>query len=56
LLGDNGPIKRFELKELLGHHREWHERTRKVSDAITKGDLPLIFENPSGASAPANDG
>lgn len=41
--GDDGPVKRFELKELLTHHRQWTEHSRKINEAITKGDLPLAF-------------
>jgi hypothetical protein len=41
--GDEGPVKRFELKELLSEHLKWTEHTRFVSDAVAKGDLPLAF-------------
>jgi tetratricopeptide (TPR) repeat protein len=41
--GDDGPIKRFELKELLTEQLNWNEHTRRIDDAIAKGDLPLAF-------------
>jgi tetratricopeptide (TPR) repeat protein len=41
--GDDGPIKRFELKDLLAHQLEWNEYTRKINDAVNKGDLPMTF-------------
>jgi hypothetical protein len=43
LSGDDGPIKRFEMKEVLAHHRRWNERVGKVSEGVTKGTVPLIF-------------
>jgi hypothetical protein len=43
LSGDDGPIKRFEMKEVLAHHRHWNERASKVSEEVTKGAVPLIF-------------
>jgi hypothetical protein len=47
LSGEDGPVKAFELKDLLAHHREWQEHTRRITDAVVKGNLPLGF----GASA-----
>jgi len=41
--GDDGPIKHFELKELLSEQLNWSKRTRRINDAIVKGDLPLAF-------------
>jgi hypothetical protein len=40
--GPDGPIRRFELKELLKHQLDWNERIRKINDAIVRGDAPLI--------------
>jgi hypothetical protein len=41
--GDEGPVKRFELKELLTQHLKWTEYSGNISDAVVKGDLPLAF-------------
>ncbi len=41
--GDDGPVKRFELKELLEQQVRWREHSRKINDATVKGDLPLAF-------------
>jgi hypothetical protein len=41
--GAEGPVKRFELKELLTQHLKWTEHSRNISDAVVKGDLPLAF-------------
>jgi hypothetical protein len=46
LSGPDGPVKRFELKELLAQQVDWNERTRKINDAVVKGDLPLTFAAP----------
>lgn len=46
LSGPDGPVKRFELKELLSRQVAWNERTREINDAVVKGDLPLIFAAP----------
>ena len=44
--GDDGPIKRFELKELLAQQLKWNEFTRKIGDAVAKGDMPLTVAAP----------
>jgi hypothetical protein len=43
LSGADGPIQRFELKELLRQQQEWNERTRSISHSIVRGEVPLIF-------------
>jgi hypothetical protein len=43
LSGADGPVKRFELKELLSQQRDWDERTSKLNDAIKEGTLPLAI-------------
>jgi hypothetical protein len=43
LSGADGPIQRFELKELLPQQQEWNERTRSISDSIVRGKVPLII-------------
>jgi hypothetical protein len=43
LSGDDGPVRRFELKELLSDQLDWNEHSRRINDAIAKGDLPLTF-------------
>lgn len=39
--GPEGPIQRFELKEVFKRHIEWTEYSRKINEAIVKGDMPL---------------
>ena len=46
LSGPDGPIQRFELKELLAQQVEWNEFTRKVNEAIARGDMPLLVAGP----------
>jgi len=43
LSGDDGPVQRIELKELLPQQQAWNERTRSISEMITRGDVPLII-------------
>jgi|CXWL01.1.fsa_nt_gi tetratricopeptide (TPR) repeat protein len=40
--GEDGPIKRFEIKELLAEQREWAEHNRDINQAITGGQMPLV--------------
>jgi tetratricopeptide (TPR) repeat protein len=47
LSGDDGPIKRFELKELLPQQLEWNERTRKISEHVVNGEVPLVIAAPA---------
>lgn len=42
LSDSDGPIQRFELKDLLPQQQEWNERTRTISDSIVRGEIPLI--------------
>ena len=46
LSGSDGPIQRFELKELLARQVAWRHRTRKINDAIVAGDVPLMMAAP----------
>jgi hypothetical protein len=46
LSGPDGPIQRFELKELLAKQVEWNEFTRKVNEAIARGEMPLLVAGP----------
>ena len=46
LSGPDGPIQRFELKELFAKQVEWNEFTRKVNEAIARGDMPLLVAGP----------
>jgi hypothetical protein len=45
--GPDGPVQRFELKELLDRQIEWNQHSRKVNDLIISGDVPLIVAAPS---------
>lgn len=46
LSGPDGPIRRFEIKEILSWQTEWNERTRKINEAIIRGDMPLLVAAP----------
>jgi hypothetical protein len=46
LSGEDGPVRRFELKELLSQQTEWNERSRTVSEGISRGDFPLAIAAP----------
>lgn len=43
LSGSDGPIQRFELKELLARQVAWRDSSRKINDAIVAGDVPLAM-------------
>lgn len=43
LSGPEGPIQRFELKDLLAKQIEWNEHTRKINDGIVRGEIPLTI-------------
>ncbi|KRP89212.1 hypothetical protein AOQ73_26690 [Bradyrhizobium pachyrhizi] len=42
LSGPDGPIQRFEIKELLAQQTEWNEHTRSVTEHVVRGELPLF--------------
>jgi hypothetical protein len=42
LSGPDGPIRQFELKDILEKQTEWNEQTRRIQEGITRGDIPLI--------------
>jgi hypothetical protein len=46
LSGPDGPIQRFELKELLAKQIEWNDFTRKVNESIARGEMPLLVASP----------
>jgi hypothetical protein len=46
LSGPDGPIRRFELKELLSQHTAWNEQTRRINEAIVRGEMPLLVAAP----------
>jgi hypothetical protein len=41
LSGPEGPIRQFELKDILAKQVEWNEHTREIHEAISRGDMPL---------------
>ena len=47
LSGEDGPIKRFELREILPQQLEWNERTRKISEHVVNGEVPLVIAAPA---------
>jgi hypothetical protein len=42
LSGADGPVRAFELKDLLEKQIEWNEHSRKISEGISRGDIPLV--------------
>ncbi len=46
LSGPDGPVKQFELKDLLSQHAEWSEHTRAIGEAIAGGEMPLLVAAP----------
>lgn len=47
LSGPDGPVRQFELKDLLKQQLDWNERTRKVDEIVLNGDVPLIVAAPA---------
>lgn len=47
LSGADGPIQRFELKELLTRQVTWRDQSRRINDAIVAGDVPLLLAVPA---------
>jgi hypothetical protein len=46
LSGPDGPVKQFELKDLLSHQAQWSEHSRRINDAIAGGEMPLLVAAP----------
>jgi hypothetical protein len=46
LSGPDGPVRQYELKELLAQNLDWSEHTRKVNDAVVRGNIPLAIAAP----------
>jgi hypothetical protein len=40
LSGPDGPVKQFELKDLLSHQVEWSEHSRTIGDAVAGRSIP----------------
>lgn len=46
LSGPDGPVKQFELKDLLSQQAEWSEHSRSIGDAVAGGEMPLLVAAP----------
>lgn len=46
LSGPDGPVQRFEIKQLLAQRSEWNHHTKTVTDGVVRGDLPLFVAAP----------
>ena len=46
LSGPDGPVKQFELKDLLSQQAEWSEHSRTIGDAVAGGEMPLLVAAP----------
>ncbi|WP_155888550.1 hypothetical protein [Inquilinus limosus] len=43
LSGPDGPIRRFELKDLLERQTEWNEQTSRIQEGVVRGEIPLTI-------------
>lgn len=43
LSGADGPVQRYELKDLIPQQHEWNKRTLSISASIVQGDVPFII-------------
>ena len=43
LSGPDGPLQSVELKEIIRQQRAWNERSNKISEHITRGEIPLAI-------------
>ena len=41
--GDNGPIRRFTVKDFLDRKPDWEERDSEISRQLVRGDLPMYL-------------
>lgn len=46
LSGPDGPVKQFQLKDLLPQQAEWSEHSRAISEAIASGDMAMLVAAP----------
>jgi hypothetical protein len=46
LSGPDGPVKQFELKDLLSQQAQWSEHSRRIGDAVAGGEMPLLVAAP----------
>jgi TPR repeat protein len=46
LSGPDGPVRQFELKDLLSQQAQWNEHTKFVNEAVVRGDIPLLVAAP----------
>jgi hypothetical protein len=46
LSGPDGPVKQFELKDLLSQQAEWSDHSRTIGDAVARGEMPLLVAAP----------
>jgi len=47
LSGLGGPVQRVEIKDLLAQQIEWNRYTRRINEAITHGEVPLVAAAPA---------
>lgn len=47
LSGPDGPVQRVAIKDLLSQHIEWNRHTRRINEAITHGEVPLVAAAPA---------
>ncbi len=43
LSGDDGPIRKMKLKELLDQKPEWNRRTSEIWEQLGRGELPMFL-------------
>ncbi|MDB5528099.1 MAG: hypothetical protein JWR51_1202 [Devosia sp.] len=42
LSGEDGPVQRFDIQDLLDMQPDWNEKERKVWEAVSSGSVPLF--------------
>ncbi|HVY82725.1 MAG TPA: SMEK domain-containing protein [Steroidobacteraceae bacterium] len=47
LSGPDGPVQKFELKDLLTRQAEWSAHSQTIDDAIIRGEIPLVIGAPA---------
>jgi hypothetical protein len=47
LSGPDGPVQRVAIKDLLAQQLEWNRHSRRINDAITHGEVPLVAAAPA---------
>jgi len=47
LSGPEGPIRRFELRDIPSRQTDWNEHVCQVNEGISRGEVPLVVAAPA---------